>query len=299
MFAPLLFGILMPALAAGACWGLGWRVWKRRGSVPSGAHFAGAPALALAFVAGCLLTWGWPGFPPRLAEDWLPFLALLGWVAGLRAAAKAPGLAVVLVLCLGLAAASLGLTLGPKRAVWSTGEAVAWHAGIGLASALVLAALELLAEARPGASLPLALWLWCAGIAGSLALTGSIKYGQIAGLLAAALGAGVVAAWLAPRFTFWRGPLYVLVPVAVALLACGHFYSDLPLSAAIVLALAPLALWLGELSFVDKRPAWLAVPMRMALVGLPVAAALLISAWPMLYPPPKPAQPASEWDNRY
>ena len=294
-----IFGILLPALVAGITWGLAWRIWNRQTSPLASGTWAGALAVGLAFIVGFLGTEGWPTLPPHTAIGWLVFIAIASIVISLIETALPRTVLIRFILWLPIVIAGVWVLTSTPRGTWKGTDYFLWS-GFILAGTWLLLALEPIAERRPGASIPLALWLWCAGIAGSLAMTGSILYGHLAGILAAAMGAGLVAAWIKPSISFARGSVATLTTLALAFLICGYFYSDLPTSSALILAAAPLMLWLGELSIVTARKPWMAVITRTAFIALPVTLALLFAAWPMLFPPPaKPGAAPSAEDNFY
>ena len=267
MVGPILLGILLPAVLGAVAWGIGRRPW----AAPLG--------MAAPLIAGSLSLWGWPGIPPRLAEGWLPFIAFVGLVTGLfdkRGKLNLPQLPGTLLLtCF-----AVFTVLTPRRAVWSNGEAIAWEAALGAALLVLYGGLDTL-SLRAGAGFPLAACLWSSAVAVALALTGSLKYAQLGGLPAAALGAAVVLSLFKPGIKL-TGAAGTLAAWTGALLLCGCFYSDLPASSACLLAATPIALCLGQLTWVTQRPGWLRVLIRSALFALPVGAALLIAAWPTL-----------------
>ena len=283
----ILYGIILPAVIAGVAWGVAWRVWNRGASPIAGGTWAGALTCALAVSVGYVGLWGWPGIPPLLAEGWLPFVAVAALLVSLL---ESFGLrSIRSVLWFLLMFGTVWVLSGPRHSAWKGLEIVGWCAGLSAAMLLICASLELVADHRPGASMPVCLWIWTVGIAGALASTGSLNYGLLAGMLAAIMGAGLVAAWIQPRISFARGTVTALTPLSMGLLFCGYFYSELPGTCALILASAPLTTWLGESRFVTRRRPWLGVLMRAALIALPVAVALVIALWPMLVA--KPAGP--------
>ena len=177
---------------------------------------------------------------------------------------------------------AIWLVANPRTASTSGLDNAAWLAPAALLF-LTHASLERISARRPGASIPVALWVWAAGSAGALAATGSLKYGQIAGIIAATLGAATVIAWIKPKFSLANGALNALLPLMFGVLLCGNKYSELPLSSALLLSAAPLMLWLGELKPIKNRPAWLSVILRALVIAIPVGIALLIACWPMLF----------------
>jgi hypothetical protein len=273
MLEPVVFGIALPALAGGSSWMI-----RARGAAQA--------ALPVACLAGSLALWGWPGFPPLLAEGWLPFVAAAALAAGLLDRLWLPESRARAVPWILLAAFTIGSVLGPRRKVWSPGESAAWHGALVLGLAALQAALERAALRRAGASLPLAAFIWSSGTAAALAVTGSLKYGQLAGLAAAALGAAVVVSWIRPGLSLAHGPAATLVAWNGALLVLGYFYSDLPALPALLLAASPLTLLIGEAGFVAGRRPWVGALVRAILVAAPVGTAFLIAAWPTLVPAP-------------
>lgn len=290
----ILYGILLPALLAGAVWGVAWRAWRRSAPPFLGGQWAGGIACAGALAFAYFMLLGRPAFPPLLAEDWLPYVACVAALIGVVENLAIRPLFARAVLWLALIAATVWVLLRNHPADWTSGQYQTWFACL-VASGLVLQfVVELVAQRRAGASIPLSLWIWLASVAGALAATNSVKYGQLAGVLAAAMGAALVVAWVKPSISFARSTLTVLIPVAGGLLLCGYLYSYLPPNSAMILAAAPLTLCLGEFGFVSKRKPWIGVLVRAALVAIPsvwVAAMLLIEAWPTLFPPPGPPGP--------
>ncbi len=280
MFETILYAIALPAVLAGVVWGVAWRVWNRESAPLFGGTWAGAVAVAGAMIAGYIGVSGWSGYPPKVAEGWLPFIAIVAVFAGALEGVLpkflrwGPWLTIVIWFAFILTERS--------RPTW-TGTSI-FLVLTTLAFDGCVQATEAVAQRHPGAALPLALWVWTAGLAGALGATGSITYGQLGGTLAAAMGAGVVAAWLKPGFSFSRGAVATVMILGGSLLLCGYFYSELPLSSALILAGAPAVLWLGETGLVTRRNPRAAVVIRAALIAVPVAIALLIALWPMIFP---------------
>ena len=295
MFTPLVFGIALPAVISGFFLFLGW-LWRR--NLTDGV-WSGALACAIGAMAGFFGILDWSGFPPRLAEGWLPFIAGVAGIAGLLECLVLKKTVPRIFIGFLLVAAAIWVLIASQRSSWSTLGFAALYAGLCAATLLVLASLDILASRRPGLSIPLCLWVWTAGIAGSLALTGSLRYGELAGVLAATMGAGIVAAFLNSNISFARGAVPVLAPLAIGLVICGYFYSELPISSAPILALSPMILWVGESKFATGRRPWIGALMRAGLIALPVGIALILAAWPMLFPKSSPKGPGNVPSEEY
>src|SRR5262249_33628154 len=150
--------------------------WRRPGRVR--ATLGWALGVGLGFALGCLLVgvsvyssqWN---DSQRLLVVLLPAVVLVGCLAALppvpRGAARAAPLRPVRAA--GARAASAAPVTRPRSSAladpgsagWTPTEALAWLSGLGAALAAVWVALALLAERRPGRSVPFALALVCAG----------------------------------------------------------------------------------------------------------------------------------------
>jgi len=273
LFSP----ILIPAVIAGVCWLISWRLWNRR-HLASRGHWGGALALALGYAAGYRTLMGWPPFPANTAVQWLVYLALLAGAVALAEPLWRKKSWLRFAVWLGLGALTAWLQFQALvEHTWTTSQAIQWIGGLALATAALCAALDALAERRAGASLPLAFWLTAAVTSGVLLLTKSALLGQLAGSLAGIFGAAAVLAWWAPGIRLSRGAMTVFGLLFVALLSQGHLYSELSLLGAALLYLAPFAAWLGEVGLVKGLRPSRAVLVRMVLVAIPLAVALLIA----------------------
>jgi hypothetical protein len=261
---------ILPSLAVMAV-GLVAVWWLRRGlsAWRQRSGWEGA-ALALSYLVGHLAQMGWLGFPPNNAAGWMPFLAAAGVIVSITAA---PGLGPAWwrwSVRVAVIAAAVPLLLFPTIAYhgWSWPVAVAWFTGLGLAWLVTLAMWEGAAlQAGPGAAVTAGL-ATSIGTALALLLFGSIAYGTFGGMVAAAVGLATVMVW-------WRGwpmrglmtALGLLIP---ALLLLGVFMSELPVVAALLLAVTGLIPWLaGSERGRTMRP-WRRVVVVAALSSLPV-----------------------------
>lgn len=273
LFSP----ILIPAVIAGVCWLISWRLWDRQRLAPHG-HWGGALALALGYAAGYATLMGWPPFPANTAVQWLVYLALLAGAIGLAEPLWRGKAWLRFGVWLGLGGVAAWLQFNSlAEHTWTTLQAIQWIGGLALATAALCAALDALAERREGASFPLAFWLTAAVTSGVLLLSKSALLGQLAGSLAGIFGAAVVFALWAPRFRLSRGAMTVFSILYVALLSQGHLYSELSLWGALLLYIAPLAAWLGEMEKVTTMRPSRSVLVRMGLVAIPAAIALFIT----------------------
>lgn len=275
---PVYAPVLVPAILAGLCLLISWHAWRRRTLAQEG-HWGGAAAVALGYFAGHVLLTSWPPIPPAKAVDWLAYLALAAGAAGLtqRHWGKHWYAAWPLMLLLGCLFAAL-LLRSYLEYNWGRREGMLWIIGLGIATAVLWNTLERLATKRTGASLPLSLWLICAAASAAFVLSGSGLLGQLAVTLAAVFGAAVVLAWWAPGLSLASGTLTAFVPIYAGLLIQAYFYSELPIWSAILLYLAPFALWFGERRRIYFMKPWKAALARLLTIGAPLALAAAI-AW--------------------
>lgn len=279
VLVPLLLGVGLPALLAVVFLVPQARGWRSQGGAPRRLPWAAAPALGLGYLAGHWGILGWPSFPPPAAEDWIVVLVTAAVGLGVLEAlwTSAPWVARWLLRGL-LVAAVVGLVQRPMvQWTWTTGQSVAWGLGVGVALAVMWSSIEALAGRRPGASLPLVLVTVTAGSAVVLGLSGSARFAQQAGALAAGLGVVVVVSWWRPTLSWARVLPPVVVVVWGVLWQAGHLYADLATLPAVLLAASPLAAWLGEISVVTRRAGWQAASLRVFAVGMLVLAAALLA----------------------
>jgi hypothetical protein len=251
------FGLL-PAAAAGALLLAGGRRYTDFG-------IGAAAAFLLVWLADN--AWSFPAWPPADSKSAMPFGMLLaglvtlvpelgrGWVR------RALGIAVAFVAAYYVLSTQKSASKAATGALLITGW---WFAA------------ELLAKRRPGGAVPVAWLVAFALAAGAFERATSLSGAQYAGGLAAACGAFFVPAGFR-RLSIAGATL----PFAVGfylLLANTHLFAELPLSAAILLGIAPLGAWIGELPWFREKPWWLdwgariAVVLVLAGIGFAIAA---------------------------
>ena len=250
---------------------------RDRATQPWGPALAVAGAFAAAF-AGLR---GRPAFPPRDAQTWLVYLGAISVLIAILATVLAPKkrwswfvlapLSIILILAtVWLLARSQIPLFGWKRfllraAVIAAGMIVWW----------VL--MEALA-ARPkgvAAALPLILTITASVAALTIVNAHSMLLGQLAGSIAAALGAITLLGVWFKKLSLARGGVLTLTIVLLGVILAAHFFADLSRLDLILLGVAPLAAWAGELPWKGKRT-------RFAVRVIAVLVVLLIPLVPAL-----------------
>ncbi len=274
VFKPLFFGVVLPALVCAAVLVAAWCAsgGRRRGDTDTIARWGAIIGVGLAYAVGHEALVRSIGLSVRDGLQWLGYGAVIIVVPGLIGACLRRLWVQMLLALLVITAATWLLIGGWMEPVW------AWRVGFGVGAAVLWALLEWLARRRRGASMPIIMLLVAAGGGGVMVLAGLAQFGQLAGVLAAAIGPCVLLAWIRPQLTIGHGPVLVFTLILAALLLHGYHLYDVtaefpPISFAIVLA-APVVAWVGELPPIVRLRAWQAVLVRVVAVMIPVGAAL-------------------------
>jgi len=269
----IIHGVLIPAVLAGIVLLLSG---TRARAEPSIARpFAGALAFGAAFLVAKAGLDSVPALP--FGEVTVDALGMTFWCV-VAAIVLAPLRAAPVVSRFGNAFYVALFSILPYHLIRDASKpAAAFDAG-GFATVLLVYALwtslERLAQRRPGPSLPLALWAACAGTAVVLLQNRSALQAQLAGSLAAALGAAIVVSFLVRGAHLATGAIAILALVVSALLRQATIY-DLPTPCWALVALAFAAPWLGEIPALRQRSPLLAG--AVAFLGAVVPTA--IAAW--------------------
>ena len=162
---------------------------------------------------------------------------------------------------------------------WSLPEGVLWIGGLAAGMLVLASSLDAAVRRDKSISSPLILTIVACGTGAALMLSGSVLLGQLAIVLAGALGAILAVAFLLPKAIEGRG----VVPVAVALLASSlaHavvFYAELPSASALLLpphlfpALSLISLQRKRASLVEAI-----LLLRAGIVIIPVAISVFLA----------------------
>ena len=233
------------------------------------AYWAGAAAIGIAFVVSFLVILnGWPGFQPKQSWQWLLHIGAVGAVAGVFAAFF-PQLIARFAIALVLAWA-VGWVFHAPRIIEPQ---LAWKVGVGAAAFVFLITVEPLASRGSGVSIPLSMMLLFGGASLLIKESRAANLSLAAASCSAAWGAVALASLFNSHLSVARGPIYVVAALWPALLALGEFErrGGVGRISFIVLAIAPLTLWVAELPVFKKLKAWQMIAARATLVATPIA----------------------------
>lgn len=289
---------LVPALVAGVFLLLSWRPWQRK-SLPGRGHWGGALGLAGAYIAGqILIEHGLPHFPIVGSYPWLLFLAPGAAVIGLfEGFARPPDWIKWPLRCV-LTGATISLLarINIENEIWNTQQGLLWITGLSGALLLFWGSLDLMSEKHSGRTGIFVMGLVAAVGAVVLGLSGSAKYGQLEGAVAAGLGVYFIIALFNPQTSIARGATGVLAITLGGLWVEGWLWSELNPVCAVLLVLAPfcsLVVCLGRLgNLAGFKRGLLAVMAAM----IPLTAATLY-AWHLRPPPYDPYSYEIELDD--
>jgi hypothetical protein len=275
LFSQICAGILIPAFVAGACVVVGQ--WIESQHKISTGKYGVAFGLAAGFIAGYIATYGWPPFPPRESGQNLVWLAAAAAVCSLLKAKPAWRNSSLAVL-------TTGLLLNRSLELQWLGARFSWTDNI-VEVLLVLTLLFSFAwtvekfAAPMNSPWPLFTFMGlgiCLSL--TLALSGSAKLGQAAGIFTAAVGAlWFVALWR--PLSGAEAALPFIATLYPAFLLLGYFYADLPVVCALVLLAAPGIGYLAGRLFVHRVG-----PIRRTLITLAVGAIAIALAWHLSVP---------------
>ena len=275
----IMAAILVPAVVAGITWVISWRMWRRRSLAPRG-HWGGAVGIGLGFVSANMVLVSWPPFPPNTAAQWLVYLAVAASALALYEGKLRRSPAWLWRFRFALSAVFMLILLRSMiMYTWTDPQALFWIAIIIPTTASVWKYLDDLAKRRTGAALPMSLWLVCAVAGVCLLVSGSALLGQLAGALAAMLGAAVLLGLWARGFTLSGGGISVFVLLYAGLLWQGCFYSELPIASGGLLFVAPLAAWVGEMQAIARLSPKKAALARLTATAIPLAIAAALAFW--------------------
>ncbi len=277
----LLFGLGLPALIGTVLFLLARRTGGDLAPAESVGRDASPFALVLGYLTAENVLLGPPAIPPTEAAQWLYFglLALAVLTAIYEGCAGGVWHYYVPISIVVVLMPAIWLLVRPlAENHWSRTESTTWIAGLAMAAMAMTFALDRFLGRQPGLAGSLSLVLVVALAAIVLLLSGTKTYAQLAAGAAAALAPGAVLAAIGRGQPYSRNIVPGFVLVLGGLLLAGHQYASLTAQNALLLLVAPLGLWLGELPVVSRWPRWQRGLLAIAAVALPALLATALAA---------------------
>jgi hypothetical protein len=145
---------------------------------------------------------------------------------------------------------------------------------IGVIALVLVALLGGLAQREVGRTLGFGLALWAVVTGVVIIESSSITIGAQAVALAAAIFGAWIVTWWVPSPVAAAGVSGIAGTLLLAIVVQGYYLAQLTTFNAVLLTAAPLAMWIGDVPFIARRPKWVRATVRL----LALAAVLAIPA---------------------
>jgi hypothetical protein len=265
----LLPGVLAAGLISGVLAIIG-RLWKAN-------NWVDAVAIGIGYTSGHVVTAGWPTFAPAEATQWLPYFAISFLFVGVLDTLLRPAAWVRVTLWVLCCVGILRLLLGAKfQYGWSLTQGCLWIACLAVGMLVVAGCLDAAAQRDASVALPLSLAIVAGGTGAALMLSGSMLLGQLAIVLATALGAISAAGFALPTAAKGSGSVPTVVALLSSLWLSGYFFAELPPASALLLAVATVSAPM-LVRFSEGAKSWKGLLLRTAVVIVPVALSVFLA----------------------
>ena len=245
-------------------------------------RFAGwliAAALGAAYIIGYLGLEGLPVFLPRLGTQWLCYLAIIGLIVAsfwhLAVWGPITQIAISIIIPRLLLTSTFKYTWGPiEGIIWwvclAVGIFMFWHIVEGSFSAL-----------PAGASGPFVYCGLFGGTALVLALSGSLRLAQHAGILVAFFAASWMVTLVLQRdrkwFVFPNSTSPILTLLLIGIWMNGYFFAEVPTVSAILLLISLFFVHVKRIKVVQGLRTRRSTLVQIAVIALPVIIAIGIA----------------------
>ena len=244
--------------------------------------FAGwliAAALGVGYIVGYLGIEGVPVFPPRLGAQWLCYLVAIGLIVARfwHVAVWGP----IAQIAISIIIPRLLLTSTFKH-TWGPIEGIIWWVCLAVVIFIFWHIVEGSFRALPaGASGP---FIYCGLFGGTalvLALSGSLRLAQHAGILVALFAASWIITLVLQRdrkrFVFPRGTSPILTFLLIGIWMNGYFFAEVPTASAILLLIALFFVYVGRIEVIQGLSVRRSLLVQIAGIALPVVIAIGIA----------------------
>ncbi|MDE0085909.1 MAG: hypothetical protein OXU23_09380 [Candidatus Poribacteria bacterium] len=283
----LFFNLLLPAIVCGGIYTIAAYLWKRYGKREN-LQWLITFALGIGYIVGYFGIEGRQGFLPRENINWIFIFTLFAigsctyWHL-----ARWRSLISQLIYSIVLPRVLLDAYF---RNTWGPLEGKVWWLCLALGILIFCKIVQLSLSALPSnASSPFVYFGISGGTTLILALSGSMRLAQHAGILVALFAAIWILAIVLPRTikfdidSNWEVLPISISPVVIILLVCiwlnGYFYAEVPSASAILLAVSPFLAQVGKIPAIQQLKGRKSVFIQVGLIALCVCIAVIIAVF--------------------
>ena len=282
----LFFGLLLPAIIGGGILLFARSLSSKENTIENEKGHSGfsgwfiAAALGIGYIVGYLGLEGLPPFPPKLGVHWLFYLAIIGLiVAGFWHFALWGRLIAQVALAFIIPRLLLTSTF---KYTWGQTEGIIWWVCIAAAIFIFWYLVQQSFIALPsGASGPFVYFGLSGGTALVLALLGSLRLAQHAGILVALFVTSWIIALVLHRndkpFTFSPSASAVITLLFVGIWMNGYFFAEVPAVTALLLAISLFLAPIGQIEVIQRLGERHSKIVQIAAIALPVVIAIGIA----------------------
>ena len=280
----LILGLLLPAVVGGGIFIFAKSLASKRESEQKKDWLSGglvAVALSAGYTVGYIGLEGLPPFPPREGVHWLCYLAIIGLISGAFWHSLRWGRLIVQI---GLSIVIPRLLLNSVfKYTWGPLEGVIWWMCLAVAIFIFWHIVQESFTILPtGGSSPFVYFGLSGGTALILAVSGSLRLAQHAGILVAIFAASWVITLVGQRSeNKWQVFSLGASPVVALLLSGiwmnGYFYEEVPVASAVLLLLSLFLAPIGRIAAVQRLGGRRSAFIQVAVIALPVIIAIGIA----------------------
>lgn len=285
IFKQLILGLLVPAVVGGGIFIFAKSLVSKRESEQKKDWVSGwlvAVALSAGYTVGYTGLEGLPPFPPGEGVHWLCYFAIIGLISGAFWHSSRWG-RLIGQIALSIVVPRLLLNSVFKY-TWGQFEGVIWWVCLAVAIFIFWHIVQESFTILPaGGSSPFVYFGLSGGTALILAVSGSLRLAQHAGILVAIFAASWIITLVGQRsdnnkwqvFSLGVSPVVTLVFAGIWM--NGYFYEEVPAASAILLAIALFLAPVGRIEKIQRLGARRSTIVQIAIIALIVAIAIGIA----------------------
>ncbi|MDE0018338.1 MAG: hypothetical protein OXU51_19305, partial [Candidatus Poribacteria bacterium] len=285
IFKQLVLGLLLPAIVGGGIFVLAFK--SRRNQTEEGSGlFSGwlfSAALSVGYIVGYIGLEGFPPFPAREGVHWLCYLALIGLILGIFWRFEISKYFNGQVLASAVMAFIPPLLLDPMfKHTWGQVEGFIWWFCLIIVIAIFWSMVQGSFTLLPsGGWSPFVYFGLSGGTALVLALSGSLRLAQHAGILVALFAAiWIITLFLRSDAKVRVFPISTSPVITLAFAGIwmnGYFYEEVPAASAILLAMALCLAPVGRVEAIQRLGGGRSAFVQVVVIALPVLIAIGIA----------------------